>query len=138
MLKCFWTWSLKTGSPSGISGSRPSSLGQKISTGEFAIASLTPGNLKEVEARAEAFEKRATGNRSVVRVGIAHVESRRYEAAQLSTDAKYQLISAWIAGECYCAPAQEAADLKTMDSGIARSEPADHSTARTLPAKKTT
>jgi hypothetical protein len=84
-----------------------------------------------------AFEKRATGNRSVVRVGIAHVESRRYEAAQLSTDAKYQLISAWIAGECYCVPAQAAADLKTMDSGIARSEPADHSTARTLPAKKT-
>jgi hypothetical protein len=48
-----------------------------------------------------AFEKRATGNRSAVRVGMAHVESRRYEAAQLPTDTKYQLISAWIAGECY-------------------------------------
>jgi hypothetical protein len=36
---------------------------------------------------------------------MAHVESRRYEAAQLPTDAKYQLISAWIAGECYGVPA---------------------------------
>ena len=48
-----------------------------------------------------AFEKRASGNRAGVRVGMAHVESRRYEAAQLPKDAKYQLISAWIAGECY-------------------------------------
>jgi hypothetical protein len=46
-----------------------------------------------------------TGDRAVVRVGMAHVESRRYSAAQLPKDAKYQLISAWIAGECYGAPA---------------------------------
>ena len=41
-----------------------------------------------------AFEKRATGNRASVRVGLAHVESRRYEAAALGTEAKFQLISA--------------------------------------------
>ena len=91
-----------------------------------------------------AFEKRATGNRAAVRVGMAHVESRRYEAAQLPTDAKYQLISAWIAGECYGVsalplgaaealaepPRGGAAEPETADAFVARSEPADHSTAR--------
>lgn len=48
-----------------------------------------------------AFEKRVTGDRTVIRVGMAHVESRRYEAARLPSDARYELISAWIAGECY-------------------------------------
>jgi hypothetical protein len=48
-----------------------------------------------------AFEKRATGDRAAVRVGMAHVESRRYEAARLPAEPKYQLISAWIVGECY-------------------------------------
>jgi hypothetical protein len=48
-----------------------------------------------------AFEKRAMGNRANVRVGLAHVESRRYEAARLGTEAKFQLISAWLTGECY-------------------------------------
>lgn len=52
-----------------------------------------------------AFEKRATCDRTAVRVGMAHVESRRYEAARLLPDAKYELISAWIAGECYGVPA---------------------------------
>jgi hypothetical protein len=41
------------------------------------------------------------GNRASVRVGLAHVESRRYEAARLGTEAKFQLISAWLTGECY-------------------------------------
>jgi hypothetical protein len=48
-----------------------------------------------------AFEKRAIGNRANVRVGLAHVESRRYEAANLGAEAKFQLISAWLTGECY-------------------------------------
>ena len=52
-----------------------------------------------------AFEKRATGDRVGVRVGMAHVELRRYEAAQLPMDVKYELISAWVTGECYAAPA---------------------------------
>lgn len=52
-----------------------------------------------------AFEKRATGNRAAVRVGMAHVESRRYGAGQLPKDTKCQLISAWITGECYDMPA---------------------------------
>ena len=41
-----------------------------------------------------AFEKRITGSRAGVRVGMTHVESRRYEAAKLVGEAKYQLISA--------------------------------------------
>jgi hypothetical protein len=39
------------------------------------------------------FEKRAMGNRANVRVGLPHVESRRYEAANLGAEAKFQLIS---------------------------------------------
>lgn len=62
------------------------------------------------------FEKRATGNRTGVRVGMAHVESRRYEAAQLSADAKYQLISAWITGECYSVSRQEVAEEAAPDA----------------------
>lgn len=59
-----------------------------------------------------AFEKRAIGNRAGVRVGMAHVESRRYEAAQLPENAQYELISAWIAGECYgLAPSAASADV---------------------------
>tara|TARA_R110002167_G_scaffold77271_1_gene214667 strand:- start:1950 stop:3227 length:1278 start_codon:yes stop_codon:yes gene_type:complete len=92
-----------------------------------------------------AFEKRATGDRARVRVGLAHVESRRYEAAQLPTEANYQLFSAWIAGECYAVPAlATAADevaevqaeplssappqLEAVDVGAARSESADRPT----------
>ena len=48
-----------------------------------------------------AFEKRATGDRNHVRVGLAHVESRRYEAATMKGDAEFQLISTWLTGECY-------------------------------------
>jgi hypothetical protein len=91
-----------------------------------------------------AFEKRATGNRACVRVGMAHVESRRYEAAQLSKDAKYQLISAWIAGECYSlaapAVAANAAGARAqplggvgtkpdvVDGDVGHSKPSDQST----------
>ncbi len=64
-----------------------------------------------------AFEKRATGDRASVRVGMAHVESRRYEAANLPADAQYELISAWIAGECYdVAPLAVAAAHVPMDA----------------------
>lgn len=48
-----------------------------------------------------AFEKRMRGDRSHVRVGLAHVESKRYDAQQLPAKPKYMLISAWLAGECY-------------------------------------
>ncbi|GEM_PF-302709 len=77
-----------------------------------------------------AFEKRATGDRGGVRVGLAHVESRRYEAAELPADAKYQLISAWIAGECYGVPAQVGTELTTVGAAIDCSAPADQPTAR--------
>jgi len=48
-----------------------------------------------------AFEKRATGDRSKVRVGLAHVESRRYGAGHLPAAPTYELISVWLTGECY-------------------------------------
>lgn len=89
-----------------------------------------------------AFEKRATGNRNRIRVGMAHVESRRYEAGNLLPDAKYQLISAWIAGECYGVPVPAAntgvlaeplhgvaAKLEMVDDGTVRFEPVDRSKA---------
>lgn len=77
-----------------------------------------------------AFEKRATGNRAGVRVGLAHVESRRYEAVKLPTAAKYQLISAWIAGECYDVPAPAAAETEKVDADVRHSKPADCPTRR--------
>jgi hypothetical protein len=52
------------------------------------------------------FEKRATGNPSTVRIGLAHVESRRYDAARLPNAPSYELISAWLTGECYQRTAQ--------------------------------
>lgn len=89
-----------------------------------------------------AFEKRATGNRNRIRVGMAHVESRRYEAGNLLPDAKYQLISAWIAGECYGVPAPAAntgalaepsqaaaAKLEMVDDRTALFGPVDQSKA---------
>lgn len=63
-----------------------------------------------------AFEKRATGDRAGVRVGMAHVESRRYEAAQLLTNQKYQLISVWIAGECYSVPTSTTAGVVEVEA----------------------
>lgn len=62
------------------------------------------------------FEKRATGNRNGVRVGMAHVESRHYGAAQLQAEAQYQLISAWVAGECYAVPASVVAENTEKNS----------------------
>jgi hypothetical protein len=98
------------------------------------------------------FEKRATGNRAGVRVGMAHVESRRYGAAQVPKDVEYQLISAWIAGECYdvppsavapkaaveaqAEPSGAAPEQKTVDLGVARSKPADQLTARRARSRK--
>jgi hypothetical protein len=48
-----------------------------------------------------AFEKRARGDRNHVRVGLAHVESKRYDARNLPDNPKYDLISAWLTGDCY-------------------------------------
>lgn len=48
-----------------------------------------------------AFEKRAIGDRNRVRVGLAHVESKRYDATSLPENPKFELISAWLTGECY-------------------------------------
>ena len=54
------------------------------------------------------FEKRALGDRNHVRVGLAHVESKRYDATNLPENPKYELISAWLTGECYqCAAPPE-------------------------------
>lgn len=94
-----------------------------------------------------AFEKRATGDRTSVRVGMAHVESRRYEAATIPSDAKYELISAWIAGECYSvAPSVESAapalqETETDAPQIAKSSRSSqarkpHSSRKKLPKKK--
>lgn len=59
-----------------------------------------------------AFEKRATGDRTKVRVGMAHVESKRYDASKVPANPAYELISAWLAGECYqIAAAVEAPEL---------------------------
>lgn len=63
-----------------------------------------------------AFEKRATGNRAAVRVGMAHVESRRYGAGQLPNDTKCQLISAWITGECYDMPGSAGASNEMAEA----------------------
>lgn len=67
---------------------------------KFVLSPLSSKGLS-IGCLLAAFEKRATGNRAAVRVGMAHVESRRYEAAQIQSNSKYQLISAWVAGECY-------------------------------------
>jgi hypothetical protein len=67
-----------------------------------------------------AFEKRAMGNRASVRVGLAHVESRRYEAASLGTEAKFQLISAWLTGECYGMQALDTPTESASDAPPAR------------------
>jgi hypothetical protein len=55
-----------------------------------------------------AFEKRMRGDRSRMRVGMAHIETRRYEAAKLVPDAPFlqppALIvptSLWLTGDCY-------------------------------------
>jgi hypothetical protein len=71
-----------------------------IGGARFVLSPLSSKGLS-IGCLLAAFEKRATGDRAGVRVGMAHVESRRYEAPRLVTDAKYELISAWIAGECY-------------------------------------
>ncbi|MDH6263794.1 hypothetical protein [Bradyrhizobium sp. BR13661] len=67
---------------------------------KFVLSPLSSKGLS-IGCLLAAFEKRATGNRAGVRVGMAHVESRRYEAVKIQSNPKYQLISAWVAGECY-------------------------------------
>jgi hypothetical protein len=47
------------------------------------------------------FEKRATGHPSKVRIGLAHVESRRYDARRVPMSPSYEVISAWLVGDCY-------------------------------------
>jgi len=97
------------------------------------------------------FEKRAMGDRAGVRVGMAHVESRRYEAGRIPADAKYQLISAWIAGECYGVPATTAylaaeapvgppegadSELTKLDATAGLPQPSDRSIARRKRSRK--
>jgi hypothetical protein len=70
------------------------------------------------------FEKRATGDRTAVRVGMAHVESRRYEESRLPAEPRYQLISTWIAGECYAVPpAPVAANVNKIFVSDVQAEP---------------
>lgn len=47
------------------------------------------------------FEKRMRGDRARMRVGMAHIETRRYEANDLGEDLPMVPISIWLAGDCY-------------------------------------
>lgn len=70
-----------------------------------------------------AFEKRARGDRSRVRVGMAHVESKRYDARRLPEDPKYELISVWLVGECYAlASTPEALSSDHTSDGLLKAE----------------
>lgn len=70
-----------------------------------------------------AFEKRMRGDMSRMRIGMAHIETRRYEAANLVPDAPFLQSAAlivptslWLTGECYATPLCAA----TAESGRAR------------------
>lgn len=54
----------------------------------FIISSLSSKSLS-VGCLLAAFEKRTRGDKSRVRVGMAHIETRRYEAAKLVSDAPF-------------------------------------------------
>jgi hypothetical protein len=70
----------------------------------FVISPLSSKSLS-IGCLLAAFEKRLRGKRSTVRVGMAHVETRRYEAERLNATAPAQPISLWLSGDCY-APAE--------------------------------
>ena len=82
---------------------------------KFVLSPLSSKGLS-IGCLLAAFEKRATGNRAAVRVGMAHVESRRYEAAKIQSNPQSQLISAWVAGECYSVTAQQKQSEKAQQA----------------------
>jgi hypothetical protein len=72
----------------------------------FIISSLSSKSLS-VGCLLAAFEKRTRGDKSRVRVGMAHIETRRYEAACIrctvpATDCfNYPDIAVGLTDECY-------------------------------------
>jgi hypothetical protein len=66
----------------------------------FVISPLSSKGLS-IGCLLAAYEKRITGDPSSVRVGMAHVESKSYGASSLPIAPYIELISAWLAGECY-------------------------------------
>jgi hypothetical protein len=66
----------------------------------FVVSPLSSKSLS-IGCLLGCFEKRLRGSRASVRVGMAHVESRRYEAAALNADVPAQPISLWLTGDCY-------------------------------------
>jgi hypothetical protein len=89
---------------------------------KFVLSPLSSKGLS-IGCLLAAFEKRAIGNRAGVRVGMAHVESRRYEAAKIASNPQYQLISAWLTGECYSVMAQEEQTEETQQTPIVAETP---------------
>ena len=74
----------------------------------FVISPLSSKGLS-IGCLLAACEKRAVGDRTQVRVGMAHVESKRYDARRLPQNPSYELMSAWLAGECYQLPSKPSA-----------------------------
>jgi hypothetical protein len=74
----------------------------------FIISPLSSKSLS-IGCLLAAFEKRMDGNTGRMRIGMAHIETRRYEAEKLAPDAPFlnaALIvptSLWLTGDCYAA-----------------------------------
>jgi hypothetical protein len=66
----------------------------------FVVSPLSSKSLS-IGCLLACFEKRVRGLRASVRVGMAHVESRRYEAAALNPNTPAEPISLWLTGDCY-------------------------------------
>jgi hypothetical protein len=72
----------------------------------FIISPLSSKSLS-IGCLLGTFEKRMRGDKSRVRVGMAHIETRRYEAAKLEPNAPFldpaSIVptSLWLTGDCY-------------------------------------
>ena len=66
----------------------------------FIISPLSSKSLS-IGCLLALVEKRAKGDRAVMRVGMAHIETRRYEANDLGEDLPMVPISLWLTGDCY-------------------------------------
>lgn len=66
----------------------------------FVISPLSSKSLS-LGCLLACFEKRVCADRSTVRVGMAHVETRRYEAHRIADGADAVPISLWLTGDCY-------------------------------------
>jgi hypothetical protein len=74
----------------------------------FVLSPLSSKSLS-IGCLLACFEKRWRGSRTALRVGMAHVETRRYEAAALELTTLAQPISLWLTGGCYATESQQAA-----------------------------